>query len=345
MRTRMWWLAIAPVLAAAWPAARGLEAQTPYRVPDSPAFEWLSASPAAVAHPTTARAFGASLATLVDSAGRFRQGFALEAAPWSWIPGVRIPVDEYDRPGKYMLANTTLSLATAGAGGAAGSGGASGDTELAVGLRTTFFDNADPMRSGDFRAQLRAIQQACGADPDVDPAAVLQCAGERTEQARSRWLAGRWNTSSLAAALVTGWRFAGSRPDSVGWSGWGAWVSGAWGIGSTAQVLGQAGYDRRANPGADDASVLSAGGRFIVGSSWVNGFAEVAVERRLDDAATDPTSAIWSAGVEFRAAPGIWLSTGLGSGFATDASDRMVVIANLRWRITETPQLAPNPAG
>ncbi len=324
-----------PVLVAlAAPGAVG--AQT-YRVPESPAFTWLSASPAHVTHPTTARGLASSLATLIDSTGTVRQGFALDAAPWVWIPGVRIPADQYGDPLKYALANTVLSFGTAAAGGG------SGDTDVALGLRTTFFDQADPMRDPAFRDTLRAVQAACGADPDLDPDDVLACAGEGAEKARNKWLAGRWNAGSLSAAFVTGWRFADSRPSAGAWGGWSAWASGALPVGSWAQLLGQVQYAARRALPADSvrAGALDAGARLVVGSSWVNGFAETSVARRLGGRAEDRTTAQWSAGVEFRAASSLWLSTGLGSGFATDASDRMVVLANVRWRVSDVPRLAP----
>lgn len=333
MRAVTAWIVTAIVMGA---VTREVDAQTPYRVPEAPAFAWLSATPTLVSHPTTARAFAASLATLVDSAGRFRQGFALEGAPWAWIPGMSIPISEYGRTRRYVLANTTLSLATLGGEGP------DGDADLALGLRTTFFDRADPMRDPEFQGTLRAVQAECGADPDLARRRVLECAEAGTELAREEWLADRWNASSLSAAVVTGLRFDDSRIGNGRWSGWGAWVSGALGVGTAGQLIVQAGYEQRVTPGSNEQNALSAGSRLLVGSSTVNGFLEVAVDENLQGPATDDTTAQWTGGIELRAAPNLWLSTGFGSGFATDAADRVVIVANLRWRIADGPTLGPD---
>ena len=316
-------------------SASNLDGQTPYRVPDSPAFSYLSATPTDVSHPTTARAFTSSVATVVDSAGQLRQGFALEAAPWSWLPGVSIPVDQYDRIDKYMLANATLSLGTVAAGGT------DGDTDLAVGLRTTIFDQADPMRDAEFRQALRDIDCG-GGNAEADPTQIEVCQGNAIERLRSEWLEGQWNASSVAVAAVSGWSFGESQLNDGEWSGWAAWVSGALGVGSIAQLLVQAGYDSRESPDTlPDMSGLRGGSRLVMGSDLVNGFLEFTFARSLDDDTADKTTGKWSSGVEFRAASDLWISTGFGSGFSTEGTDRVVLLANLRWRIAEQPALAP----
>jgi hypothetical protein len=228
-----------------------------------------------------------------------------------------------------MLANTTLSLGTVA------SGGADGDADLAVGLRTTVFDQADPMTDPQFRQDLRSID--CGGDDaDANPAALEQCQGNAIEALRNEWLEGRWNASSVSLAAVTGWRFGESQLNDGEWSGWAAWVSGALGISSVAQVLLQAGYDSREAPdSAADMSGLRGGGRLIAGSSVVNGFLEFTFARSLEDAVADKTTGKWSGGIEFRAASELWVSTGFGSGFSTEGPDRVVLLANIRWRIAE----------
>lgn len=317
--------------------AGSLVAQTNSVVPQSPAFTYLSMSPTDISHPTTARGLGVALATLVDPEGRFRQGFALDVAPWVWIPGIRIPADEYARAGKYALANTTVSFGTAGAEGA------DGPTDISVGLRTTFVDQSDPMRDPGFRADLREAIARCGADPEADVAEVRECAGRAIERLRDEWLGEGWNRASLSAALATGWRFRESLATAGAHSGWAAWISGALPLGAPAQLVGQVSYDDRktAGPGEEDRSNLAGGVRLNVGSSWVNGFAEVAVAGGLEDIAGDPVTWRWAGGVEFRAADDLWLSTGFGSGFATDTADRLVVIANIRWNVSPAPLLAP----
>lgn len=318
-------------------SAAPVAAQTNSVVPQSPAFTYLALSPTDISHPTTARGLGAALATLVDPQGRFRQGFALDVAPWVWIPSVRIPADEYARPGKYILANTTVSFGTSGVEGP------DGPADISVGLRTTFIDQSDPMRDSTFRADLRDAIRRCGEDPEADVAEVEECAGTAVQRLRTEWLGDGWNRASLSAALATGWRFPGAVASAGAHSGWAAWVSGALPLGAPAQLVGQLSYEARTGVGSaeTDKERLAGGARLNVGSSWVNGFAELAVAGALDEIAGDDVTWRWAGGVEFRAAQDLWLSTGLGSGFAAAGADRLVVIANIRWNVSPTPLLAP----
>lgn len=334
MRTRLGagFVGIALVVVAA-----PVPAQTNSVVPQSPAFTYLALSPTDISHPTTARGLGAALATLVDPQGRFRQGFALDVAPWVWIPSISIPADEYARVGKYILANTTVSI------GASGAEGPDGPTDIAAGVRTTFIDESDPMRDPTFRAELRDAIARCGADPEADVAQVRECAGGAIERLRTAWLGDGWNRASLSAALATGWRFPGSVTSAGAHSGWAAWVSGALPLGAPAQLVGQLSYEARnaVEATVTDRERLAGGARVNVGSSWVNGFAELAVAGALDEIAGEDVTWRWAGGVEFLAAQDLWLSTGFGSGFATAAEDRLVVIANIRWNVSPTPLLAP----
>jgi hypothetical protein len=319
--------------AAAAPAV----GQTSTVVPESPAFTYLSLSPTKASHPATARGLGAALAMAVDSTGRTRLGFAVDAAPWVWIPGLKIPADEYGNPASYALANTTVSFGTSGAQAP------DGPTDLALGLRTTFVDRSDPMRDPSFRDDLRAGIAACEADPEADPADVRGCVGQRIERLRSEWVETAWNRASLSAAVATGWRFPTSRLATGARAGWAAWVSGALPLWSAAQLAGQLTYESRwgVGEGEGDREHLTGAARVNVGASWVNGFAEMALTGTRGDADLDDRTWHWGAGVEFRAADALWLSTGFGSNVADDSPDRFVVIANIRWRVSPAPRLAP----
>lgn len=325
-------LAAAALALAATPAA----AQKPYAVPESPAFTYLNVTPAQVSRPTTARAFATALLNGVSPSGELQQGVALDVAPWSFVPGLRIPLDRYQKSGgAYALANTQLSLASVRAAGD------SGATDVAAGLRVTFVDHSDPMRDTAFTNGLGRLLTACLPD-QPGPAAATQadaCASEAAQKWRDTWLNehGHWNDAGLAAGLAGGWRMDASRLGHGEWRGLGVWATGAIPLGRGGQALAQLRYDGAAE---DSTRGLSFGGRALYGSASVNAFVEVA---RGPRGGTDFRGAQWTGGLEFRAADNLWLSTGFGSrGTPGGDGTRGVLIADLRWQVSDAPRLAPS---
>lgn len=318
-------------LLAAGPAA----AQKTYAVPESPAFTLLEVTPASVSRPSSARAFGTAVLNGISPSGEVKQGLALDMAPWTYLPGVRITLDEYQRNRMmYVLANTQLSLATVRAAGD------TADTDLGLGLRITLFDQTDPMADTAYTNELRRrIQQRCPFDEDdfedVDPAERRRCLATTTTEWRDTWRTerARWNGASLAVAFAGGWRFDESRVQASEWRGAAGWVTGGLPLGRNGLVLGQLRYDASE---ADDAEGLSYGGRAFFGSASFNAFVELVGDHRGPDAA----GMNWTGGLEFRAAENLWLSTGLGQrdGPADDEA-RTVVIADLRWNLSDAPRL------
>ena len=85
------------------------------------------------------------------------------------------------------------------------------------------------------------------------------------------------------------------------------------------------------------AKTLSYGARANYGGGSANLFFELLGVRRFDaPTGVDGATGTWSAGVEFRAAENLWLSTGLGATFA-DATkgDRVLIIAGVRWAVAD----------
>jgi hypothetical protein len=145
----------------------------------------------------------------------------------------------------------------------------------------------------------------------------------------------------VALAFAIGRSFANSqfsRGSSRGWSGW---LAGSLGIGKKSQLLGQLGYDYRPPIDTTPATkTLAFGARGLLGSSFANLFLEVVGKKAFGlPTGADATNAEWSGGVEFRAAPNLWLATGFGSSFATqNRPDRIVLIANMRWGVSNRAQ-------
>jgi hypothetical protein len=331
------------VLALALGGTTGLPAQTPspdtakfkpYAIPESPAFTFLNATPGNVSRPTTARALAVGVLGDVMSTGEVPQGLALDVAPWSLLPGLRIPLARYQAsPGLYALANTQFSLGTVRAEGD------SADTDLGAGLRVTLFDGSDPMRDTSFTRRVRAgLVECLPEQPGPDGVARSeQCARELTERVRKAWLEdeGHWNDASFAVAGALGWRFVESRADESDWLGWGVWATGSlpldWKRRPLGQVLGQLRYDT----GRKGEDGLWYGARAYAGTGTMNVFGEIG--RGEDE--TD-----WAGGIEFRVLGSMWLSTGLGTQATPAGDDRTVaVIANLRVDLREQPRFNLRP--
>jgi hypothetical protein len=321
-------VAAAAALAVAGPAA----AQKPYAIPEAPAFTFLDVTPAQVSRPTTASAFGANLLNGISPTGQLQQGVAMEVAPWSFVPSLRItPQDYRDSRGKYALANTQLSLATVrGAGDSA-------SLDLAVGLRVTFFDHSDPMADTSFTNELTRRQLAClpGSTQPAARAAAVACQREQVSALRKQWLEdrGHWNDASLSAAVAGGWRFDQGALSKNEWRGVAGWATGALPLGRGGQIVGQLRYDGRADSDADG---LSYGGRGFYGSASMNAFVEVTGGKRP---AAVSSRAQWTGGLEFRAAENLWISTGFGSRETAGGDTRGVLVADLRWQLSEGPRI------
>lgn len=308
-------------------------AQKPYAIPESPAFTFLNATPAQVSRPTSARALAAGILNGASPlTGKLQQGIAIDLAPWSFVQGLRIPLNEYQRNrGKYILANTQLSLATVRASGDSSS------TDLALGLRVTFIDRSDPMSDTAFTNELRRRVRSCLPELPTE-AAMAQaeaCNREQAQAMRKQWLddRGHWNDGSLAAAAAGGWRFDQSALKSANWEGWAAWITGALPLGRGGQAIGQVRYN--AHNGEQDNGVAF-GGRALYGSAAINAFVEVAGGNRTggDDGRAD-----WTGGLEFRAAENLWISTGFGSRSTATGDNRGVLVADLRWQLSDGPRI------
>jgi len=311
---------------------------TAYAIPEAPAFTFLSAAPAEVQRPTSPRSLVTSLVSGIGADGLVQQGFALDVAPWSLIPSLRIPLSAYQQnPGSFLLANTQLSIATVR------TPGDDGTTDLSLGMRLTLWDKSDPMVDPAFTSVLRSrILTGCVPEGPTssDSVKLLECAGRINQEARQIWRhSGKWNRSSLALAGAFGTRLDQSRFDRHRWLGWSAWATGAFPMTRSGQILAQLRYDERTvTRGNPKERTLRYGTRAFMGGAAVNAFVEVVgVDRIEAPPGTDEAAAHWSAGIEFRAGEELWLSTGFGNG-SGGGSDRALVLAGLRWNVLDAPR-------
>ena len=331
-----------------------------YSVPESPALTFLGISPAKVNRASSARDLGAALVNSIDSTGRVLTGVALGATIWTLLPDVKVGLTSYQRDWKaYALANAQLSL------GSARASGDSADADVALGVRTTLADGSDPMRSPHFVRSLTAALTRCveqiespnlpppGGSADtgssaaelVDPA--LKCAEDANEAARARWFQDHWNEPALSWGAALGWRLPRSELGSMVPLGESTWLTGAYPLGSSGQLLAQLQFDHRNRRGAalGASNVLTYAARAVRGTRGYHVFLEVAgTQRPKAGAGVSRSNVQWSGGVELQVAEGYWLSTGFGKRYTAQGQpDRVVLIANLRWGISSKARLGMLP--
>ena len=312
-------------------------------VPESPAFTFLGTTPAEVSRPASARDFGLALINAVDPGGNVVAGFAIEATIWRLLPGVRVPLDEYQSNWwSYALANTQLSV------GSVGREGEPGSTDLALGLKFTLLDRTDPMSDAEWTEDLGDALLPClpeGPSPDEEEQkAVLECVDREIGSRWSAYTKARWNASRLSLSLAAGESFEEGDLDRSESAGFRAWLAGGAPLGSWGMGLGQAQF--RDEPSRDEmpaAESLSLGVRLVAGSATVNGFLEL-ISERVSAGGEEEDRTSWSVGVDVRIARDIWLSGGIGRRFESllqaDEEARTAVLANVKWGLTAKSRIA-----
>lgn len=315
-----------------------MEGQKPHQFPGSPALQFLGSGPSGVMHPGTGRDLATELIQFVDPRGAVRQGAALDLAPWLLLPGVSIPLTAYQESRlHYILANTTISLASVRVSGD------DGGTDLGGGFRTVLINRADPMADPAFTARLRQALGTCLPDqPDAPVEEIRTCHREVRSGVLDDFLAERWNGAALALGVAGGRRASASLFDGTRRLGWAAWVSGAVPLGRRGQVAVQGRLEDR---GADPVArlrVADVAGKFVVGSASANGYVELGGRTVLEgDEEAGPLR--WAVGVEFRAGGSGWVTLGMGEGPAGPDRGAPAFLTGLRWDLSPGPRLVPDP--
>ncbi len=318
-----------------------------FAVPEVPAAQLLGGASLEITRPATMQDFASALVSGIDRTGRVRQGIALEVAPFMlWGSGVGLAA--YRTRGGFAKANFRVSLATQRVTGDTGS------TDVTIGIRTSLFDDRDLLRSKAYTDALGQVLTTCtnqfgpaAPDAPVDTARMNQCVRNRRAALAGVVAAPPWNASSLILAAAYGMRLDQSLLRRSRGTGGRAWASYARGVRDWGQLLayGAADYVRDRSP--DSTYGAATGGvRVLVGSERVNGFYQNAFQWRRTKAASSLDGSVgeWSAGIEFAAREGTWISTGIGSAYADIAApDRIVVFANLRWGVASAARLSPRP--
>lgn len=332
-------------LLAAAPAAAAAQATT--KIPEIPAFVFLSVTPSDIARPTTARDLAVGLSNVVDSTGQARQGVGINFQPWFTF-GAPVTRKRYRESALwYTLANLDVSF-----GSARSAGSDTTSTDVALGAKTVFFDRSDPLASAAVAKGVDSVARVlCPNVPSDDPTANrsevekrLKCLNEKTDsvyQAAAR--RGDLRGAALSGAVAIGGRLAESRLDGLRYSGVSSWLTGSLPLSRTAQFLLQTRFDRRET--ADSTTnAFSTGARATFGGRRANSFVEMLGQ--WSDRGSDRSTAKWSAGLEVLTTQELWLAVGFGSTFATQLrKDPMRLIANVRWALAPGPRLGADRLG
>jgi hypothetical protein len=311
-----------------------------YAVPESPAQAYLGSSSGTVLRPTNPRALASALINAIDTAGKVKQGLSVDFTPWTLIPGFKADLNSYQANSSiYLISNTQISLATAK------TSGDTATTEFSAGLRLLFFDYGDPMYSKYFTDGLHEQAKASCVLPNQPGSPIdTACSEKLNLELRKKWLDQNWNRASLAVGLALGLRLPDSEIKEQKYSGFSLWGTWAFPIYTWGQSLVQVNYRRRES--AHDslqANLLYLAGKAYAGTSKWNVFLEysdrIRIEKIVDGISfVNPTSQ-WTGGIEFLAAQGFWISTGVGYIFDNLEEPESTVLAfNLIWDISSGPR-------
>lgn len=248
--------------------------QVDLAVPDSPAFKVLGVSPQKIDRPGTPRQLAASLINGIDSNGNFQSGVAIDASLLRFA--AKTTLQQYTSNYRTRFVDrTNFSFATA-----KGASETDKSLKMAVGLKLTPWDEADPRLDGWLTSCLqKAVDtETINNDPNLavidmnilqerrrmigkdDPVlkkevddnvktlnaaknkkiAELSAAGIKACRAKAP--SNLWNKSAWSVAVAPTFLTQTGNNEDMEYAGLGAWTSVSYGIGSNAQLIGQVMY-------------------------------------------------------------------------------------------------------
>jgi hypothetical protein len=354
-----------------------------YAIPEIPATTLLGIAPASINRPATPKDFASSIIDGVGADGRVRQGLALEASagllPQFRVP---LSVYQSDARARFW-SNLLVSLATARPSGDTAStdlawgiraplideGDPLASRKFTALLGKALLDCA-PVAPPDFipanpgripgetqaQAQARVEAEYARIKPLVDALnrAQIGCLERASEEIGKQAADELWNARRLFVAYAGSMRLGDSRFANHARTADRVWVTGAIPLSDIAgpmpfakstQLVAYVDFThRRALDTLIAYSAVSYGGRLNFGGANVNLFYELLGEARNHPPAGVPThSSGWSGGVEFLAAEGTWISTGVGKRASEILKpDRTVLLASIRWGISSKSFLKPS---
>jgi hypothetical protein len=310
-------------------------------VPDAPAFTILGITPTQITRPKTPSEVAAAIGTAIGTDGRLHAGTAIEIAPGQLFQ--TIDVNQYNDHLYYQyLHNLQISLATSSSSSTPSvTGMPVSATDLAVGGRLTLYDSSDPLRRDS--AIMKAYQEifsgrktappyptGSGAATDLPPDVQSKVA-----DALAASKATNWNATAVQLAGAYAWTSPDSSLRNLTHEGWGAWVTGAEGIGAWGQVIGVLRALNGSANSTDPGTTFVAGGRFVVGGPKWGVSAEGAYNHLwANSPAVNDGWGQATAAFEVNLASGSWLELSFGDTFdKLGQNDRFFSLANFKWSV------------
>jgi hypothetical protein len=361
-------------------AEAGEELTAYFSVPEMPASTILGVTPASITRPITPKDFASTIIQGIDPSGRVQQGIALEGS-LALFRAFRVPLSTYQRSRRARFwSNLLVSLATARVASDTQSTDLAwgvraplyddGDpmarpaytSRLGAALLTCAPDKPPlvvPRTDGKTRAQIQAEADSTVAANKLlmekSRAETLSCLeGVATETGKAA-ADSLWNAARLVLAYAGSTRLAqsalrdrrrledrvwlvGSMPLSR--------IAGPIPFARSSQAIGYVDYVRRhASDSAVASNGASYGARLNIGRATLNAFGEVLGEWRDQPAeGVKGNSVDFSGGLEFLAAAGTWISTGVGRRYTEVLkADKTVLLLNIRWGISSKSFLGAGP--
>lgn len=351
-----------------------------FTVPEMPATAILGVTPAKITRPITPKDFASTIIQGIDPSGRVQQGLALEGS-LALFRAFRVPLSTYQRSRRARFwSNLLVSLATTRVAADTQStdlawglraplyddGDPMAKPEYTSRLGAALLTCAPskppfviPRTDGKTAAQLQAEADSTVAANKLlmekSRAETLSCLeGVATETGKAA-ADSLWNATRLVLAYAGSTRLAqsalrnGRRLEDRVWLVGSiplSRIAGPVPFARSSQAIGYLDYVRRhASDSAVASNGASYGARLNIGSATLNAFGEVLGQWR-DQAPVGAkrNSTDFSGGLEFLAAAGTWISTGIGRRYTeTVKADKTVLILNLRWGISNKSFLSAGP--
>lgn len=307
-------------------------------IPDSPAFAVAGMSPSDVIHPGTLREFGVALLSGIGSDGKFRQGVAVDVAPYLAWAGRNLTLETYRSPRAWVrrvAARTQLSIGSEVEQEAS----LSGRTIVGVGVRSVLLDRGDPRLdaelSDEFRRILEFREAPEGPPSDVGVPREILNLSDSLDEARGRATARLWNRAKIE--LGAAWRLeaADGRTKSLQGNGGSVWANGAVGLSHWGQVIIHGKFDSTARRDSTGDNWVGAVIPRVGTDSWTI-MAETSLTHQRTRMPKKRDS--WGRivlGSEVRLADGTWLVVALGSEIGRGAgASGFVTSAKLKWALS-----------
>lgn len=299
-----------------------------YAVPDAPALTLLGTDESNLVRPATVRELAISLAEFTGENGlQLPKAVAVEFSPGMLFFGRRLTLKQYQKSAALYRLRISLATRRQTDDGP--------QSSLAVGLRTSLSDDADPRTSKVFRAaaariftRVAAIEDSAAdaaesgginARPTLTPAQQ----GEIENLTREYELLGEsladdtWNKKvfDVAIGFLANADTAGNNIEAQQYAAWATYGSpiGGWGQ----LLIGVKMSSDRDSVSGDFGTVISGAGRFYGGSNQRKVYLDVQASK----ASFDDTQFALTGGAEMRILKGMWASLSVANEWGGEGPD------------------------